>query len=425
MMSTLDLFKYLDPTTSDDSSFLSFSSFADLTQPRYQQDDYSLPSSSFGQVFDYSQESGNTKPNFTSSPTPPFTCSDVGSEFDYPQDPFSIITNAFSPLISSPNNGEFGIFHTPSKAGPLKLSGPSHQSHRSTSSSSDWNSPVTPSLTYKSSVDSLATLAPENDFYLPPSSHLPSPGYGWDDQAFGASSSTSAHNSPPSPSPYRVVSNPSLGTRHPRVIKQIMSMPALKEEEQSQSASWFDEFLHNDDAKVEDKLAEDLDWTLNFPEFNQGNNQTSTDGTIFQAFTEQDSNDVSNLSFDNAQPSSSTIPTYQQVEAPAIVPDLSFSSVDDNDVNHFYQWMNENPVDMSGTNMDMTAPGLDMSNSTLDMSSASTSAPSSSWGQYPAQNGIAPSAVFQNDLRPSTAPDALGWSDNSLSVPGPGSMMRR
>jgi len=206
-----------------------------------------------------------------------------------------------------------------------------------------------------------------------------------------------------------------------------MSMPALKEEEQSQSNSWFDEFLHNDDAKVEDKLAEDLDWTLNFPEFNQmnqGNNESSTDGTIFQAFTEQNSNDVSKFSFDNAQPSSSTIP-YNQAEAPAIVPDLSFSSVDENDVNHFYQWMNENPVDMSGTNMDMTAPSLDMSNSTLDMSSASTSAPSSSWGQYPAQNGIAPSAVFQNDLRPSTAPDVLGWSDNSLSVPGPGSMMRR
>lgn len=202
-------------------------------------------------------------------------------------------------------------------------------------------------------------------------------------------------------------------------------MPALKEEEQSQSASWFDEFLHNDDAKVEDKLAEDLDWTLNFPEFNQGNNETSTDGTIFQAFAEQDSNDMSNLSFDNAQPSSSTIPTYNQVEAPAIVPDLSFSSVDDNDVNHFYQWMNDNPVDMSGTTLDMTAPGLDMSASTLDMSSASTSAPSTSWGNYSVQSGIAPSAVFQHDLRPATAPEALGWSDNSLSVPGPGSMMRR
>jgi len=425
MMSTLDLFKYLDPTTSDDSSFLSFSSFADLAQPRYQQDDYSLPSS-FGQVFDYSQESRNTKPHFQSSPTPPFSCSDLGSEFESPQDPFSIISNAFSPLISSPNNGDFGIFHTPSKAGPLKLSGPStHQSQRSISSSSDWNLPVTPSLTYKSSVDSLATLAPEHDFYLPPSSHLPSPGYGWDDQAFGASSSTSAHNSPPSPSPYRVVSNPSIGTRHPRVIKQIMSMPALKEEDQSNS--WFDEFIQNDDAKVEDKLAEDLDWTLTFPDFNQGNTE-STDGTIFQAFTEQDSNDLTNLSFDN-QPSSSTLPTYGQVEAPAIVPDLSFSSVDENDVSHFYQWMNENPVDMSASSLDMSSSSnlnLDNSASTLDLSSASTSAPSTSWGNYPAQTGIAPSAVFQNDLRPATAPDALGWSDNSsLGVPGPGSMMRR
>jgi hypothetical protein len=428
-MSTLDLFKYLDPTTSDDSSFLSFSSFADLTQPRYQdQDDYSLPST-FGQVCDYSQESGNSKPYFQSSPTPPFTCSDVGS----PQDPFSIISNIFSPIIDSPsNNGEFGIFHTPSKAGPSKLSGPNHQSQRSTSSSSDWNSPVTPSLTYKSSVDSLATLAPENDFYLPPSSHLPSPGYGWDDQAFGASSSTSAHNSPPSPSPYRVVSNPSLGTRHPRVIKQIMSMPALKEEEQSNS--WFDEFLHDEDAKVEEKLAEDLDWTLSFPEFNQSNNETSTEGTIFQAFTEQESNDISNLSFDNIQPSSSTLPTYSQVEAPSIVPDLSFSSVDNDDVSHFYQWMNDNPVDMSASTVDMTSSNLDMTTSTLDMSSASTSGPSvssssvpsTSWGNYPAQNGIAPSAVFQNDLRPATAPDLGIWSDNSsLGVPGPGSMMRR
>lgn len=69
---------------------------------------------------------------------------------------------------------------------------------------------------------------------------------------------------------------------------------------------------------------------------------------------------------------------------------------------------------------------LDNSASTLDLSSASTSAPSTSWGNYPAQTGIAPSAVFQNDLRPATAPDALGWSDNSsLGVPGPGSMMRR
>ena len=430
MMSTLDLFKYLDPTTSDDSSFLSFSSFSDLTQPRYQQDDYSSPCS-FGQVLDYTQESRNRKPYFQSSPTPPFTCSDVGSDFESPQDPFSIISTAFSPIsTTSPNNGDFGIFHTPSKAGPSKLSGPgpTHQSHRSTSSSSDWNSPVTPSLTYKSSVDSLATLAPEHDFYLPPSSHLPSPGYGWDDQAFGASSSTSAHNSPPSPSPYRVVSNPSLNiNRHPRVIKQIMSMPALKEEEQT--GSWFDEFLHDDEAKVDvgDGLAENLDWTLTFPEFSQGNNE-STEGTIFQAFTEQETNDIASLSFENvqaSQPSSSTIPSYAQVEAPSIVPDLSFSSVDNDDVSHFYQWMNDNPVNMAETTQDMSL-NLDMS-STLDMSSASNSAPSTSWGSYPAQTGIAPSAVFQNDMRPATAPDALGiWSDNSsLSVPGPGSMLRR
>ena len=417
-MSTSDLFKYLDPTTLGDSSFLSFSSFADLTQSTYD-DEYSQFISSFGQVCDSSQDVKRSHTPFQSSPTPPFTCSDVGSDFDYPQNAFSLLANALSPVTPTPCTGDFGIFHTPSKAGPSKLSGPGqpihHVSQRSTSSSSDWNSPVTPSLTYKSSVDSLATLAPEHDFYLTPSSNT---GYGWDDQAYGASSSSSsyphsAQNSPPSPSPYRVTSNPTLNTnRHHRAIKQITSMPALKEEDQS--TAWFDQYINDDTTKIDEGLVENFDWT--FPEFGLGSAGESlgTEGTIFEAFKELETKQEPSTNFDdltNAQfndPSSSTNTlSYPQVEveAPSIVPDLSFSSVDDNSefMQEYNQWQSDNSVPQS-------------------------SAPSSSWSnQFSSHGGIDPMSVFQQDMRPHTAPDALGmWSDNgNLSVPGPGSMLRR
>jgi hypothetical protein len=416
-MSTSDLFKYLDPTTLGDSSFLSFSSFADLTQSTFDEE-YSQFTSSFGQVCDSIQDDKRSHTPYQSSPTPPFSCSDVGSDFEFSQNPFSLLaSNAISPVTPTLCTGDFGIFHTPSRAGPSKLSGPGqqpihHVSQRSTSSSSDWNSPVTPSLTYKSSVDSLATLAPEHDFYLSPPSNT---GYGWDDQAYGASSSSYSHsvqNSPPSPSPYRVTSNPTLNTnRHHRAIKQITSMPALKEEDQS--TAWFDQFINDDTTKVDEGLAENFDWT--FPEFGLGTaGEMGTEGTIFEAFQEMETKqeppasifeDLSTAQF--SDPSSSTTVSYSQVdvEAPSIVPDLSFSSVDDNSefMQEFNQWQNDNSVPQS-------------------------SAPSSSWSnQYSSHGGIDPMSVFQQDLRPSTAPDALGmWSDNaSLSVPGPGSMLRR
>lgn len=387
----MDLFKYLDPTTLDDSSFLTFSSFADLTCTS----PYDKGFASFSDLEHGSEKKSPYHPTSSFTSTPPCSYSEYsGSES--PEHPFSIISSAFSPSTPSFSGGDFGIFHTPSKAGPSKLSGPSptvnsypsqHVSHRSTSSS-DWNSPVTPSLTYKSSVDSLATLAPEHEFFLPPSSQ--NSAYGWDDQSLGSSSSLAPlKQSPPSPSPYRIASNPSLGAyRHPRAIKQITSMPALKEEEQSVPFN-IDDYV-NDGSEPVAALAGEFNWA--FPEFSN---------TDMSSFDNIGSTDMSAFDFSADQSnvaSSSSNSDFLQQEAPALLPELSFSSVDETAI---FNWANDQ--------------------------SELQSAPSTSYGSSLQPLNVDPSNVFAAQTRPATAPDGLGiWQDNSaLGVPGPGSMLRR
>jgi hypothetical protein len=186
-------------------------------------------------------------------------------------------------------------------------------------------------------------------------------------------------------------------------------MPALKEEEQS---NWLDEFVNDDSGNVDDGLGDGIDWS--FPQYGSST-EMQTEGSIFQAFKDMELNNQSNISYDDSTiaqpcvPSSSTsseLPSFPQVEAPGLLPDLSFSSVDDDAATaSFYQWMNDNPLEQQQP------------------------APQVSWPNYASTSstGVDPMAVFQNDLRPATAPDALGiWQDNSnLGVPGPGSMLRR
>lgn len=389
-MDVFEAHKYLDPTTLDDSSFLSFSSFADLTRSPYDEfitlptspsasakvnhkppppssasSRYLSPSHSPPQTFGlYQAFEQSTSFDLVgySTPTPPSSHSDSGSES--PGTPVHHVSSSSFPNHTpiTPAINDFGTYHSPSsspsvntRAGPSRLSYPTytttpshHVSHRSTSSSSDWNSPVTPSLTYKSSIDSLSSLGPEQDYFLPPtSSHT---AFGWDDQSLGSSSSL-APRSPPSPSPHRVSSNPTLGkSRHPRSLTQVKSLPSLREEGintmEAESAdafaALFAEFTDDTDYTSFGSLTDDIP----IDTWNALINQSSdVAGTMFESTGEIDMSSLANFlasepstsrgSTSNGTNSSDQITSLDQhavpasssiATAPSLVPDMTMSS---------------------------------------------------------------------------------------------------
>jgi hypothetical protein len=203
---------FLDPTSEPETttSFLSFASFADL--------DFT---SSAWNIFSPNFSKSASDASDTSSPSPSEPCQVIASAFDAP-----------SPVT------DIGIFHTPAKAGPSKLSGSDSSvqtlSHRSSTSSEGWNTPLTPSLTTKSSSDSFH-FATGNVFYL--SSHRSAP-FSWDDASTTLASSSYES---PTPAAHRTTSNLTLGSSRLRPpVKPVVSMPALKEEVASTPSQWFD-----------------------------------------------------------------------------------------------------------------------------------------------------------------------------------------
>ncbi|CAD6568425.1 MAG: hypothetical protein TREMPRED_004536 [Tremellales sp. Tagirdzhanova-0007] len=259
---------FLDPTSQfgASTSFLSFSSFADL--------DSSAPS---WNLFASDLSKPGSSSSNTSTPSP--------------SNPFEIIRSAFE--TPSPP-GEIGIFHTPAKAGPSKLSGSESStqtvSQRSSSSSAseEWRTPVTPSLTTKSSCDSFQSFATGSDLYLSPPRTAP---FSWDD---ASSTLASSSYEAATPAPHRTTSNPTLGSTRTRPsIKPIASMPALKEEDSipSTPSQWFDgtEFLGSSFPQTmdvpqdvtDDALADDFEWV--FGDYGLGQT-VSAESTIFTAF---------------------------------------------------------------------------------------------------------------------------------------------
>jgi len=165
-------------------------------------------------------------------------------------------------------------------------------------------------------------------------------------------------------------------------------MPALKEEEQSVPFN-IDDYV-NDGSETVAALTGDFNWA--FPEFSNPD---------LSALENIGSTDMSNFDFSSADQSniaSSSNSDFLQQEASALLPELSFSSVDDSAI---YDWANEQ--------------------------AALQSAPSTSYGEGLHPASVDTTAMFPTEHRPATAPDGLGmWNNNaSLGVPGPGSMLRR
>ncbi|WRT68583.1 uncharacterized protein IL334_005561 [Kwoniella shivajii] len=247
----------LDPSSSqyDSESFLSFSSFSDLTWNDFSVDIKRPPARSV-------------------SDTPSPTISE----------PFEIISAVFPPTPAE--TSDYGIFHTPTKYSNVGEEQPGFFSHQSSGSTDSWGEPITPSLSGKS----FAALSSNNTF-TPSQSTT---GFAWDEAtpSFSGSSFT-----PPTPSyqahPHRVTSNPVIGSssRKPRALNKPTSMPVLKEEETT--TQWVDGInildapLQLPDVPLEaslddDNLLEGFDWSFN----PQDLSSFSTDGTIFAAFNE-------------------------------------------------------------------------------------------------------------------------------------------
>ncbi|WWD19233.1 hypothetical protein CI109_103691 [Kwoniella shandongensis] len=301
-----------DPSTQyDPESFLTFSSFSDLSSSNW--DDYSLP--------EPKQPPANSVSD-ASSPTP--------------SDPFEIVHSAFE-QESTPIESEVGIFHTPTKAsgsGSRDSQNPSY-THGSTSSSDTWDTPITPSVN-KSASDTFAFGVTGNEFYVPASQT----GFAWDQATPSISGSS---YTPPTPihQAHRITSNPVLSSnRLPRTIKQISSMPALKEEDQmaSTSSQWFSgaDFTEgqpsllppaNINDAAEEKLVDEFDWV--FGDYGLGE-AVPSDGTIFEAFKQEEHADsiamTQSLSH-NALDSYSQLPTASGSSIPNWAPQTSTQDV--------------------------------------------------------------------------------------------------
>ncbi|KAK4686438.1 hypothetical protein P7C73_g3685, partial [Tremellales sp. Uapishka_1] len=342
-------------------SFLSFSSLAD-------------PSSS---LFDLSEPSHWERDLFTKTKPSPASNASTTPSPD-PSNPFPLAYLAFdhdNEVVSTPAAGDIGIFHTPTPGG--KIVGQPHISHRSTSSSEGWNTPLTPSLTTKSSCDSFATFATGSDFY-PASSSNP-PGFAWDELSTNHASSS---YTPSTPLPHRVQSVPTLNSsRPPRPVATRASMPALKEEDQlaSTPSQWFDgtetaadilaqqQILNADDA-----LAEDFDWV--FGETGLGE-ALPLEGTIFEAFHQEDDHASGSMPAESSNwESTSSLPSYSATQPSN---DFAWQAQDFNGLDNDFAFdttdFTIDPMAIMGTSYvaeeqrPMSAPGLNVGESSGQM----------------------------------------------------------
>ncbi|WVF67492.1 hypothetical protein IAT40_002248 [Kwoniella sp. CBS 6097] len=263
----------LDPSAAAcSSSFLTFSSFSDLSMPSW--NDVSI--------------------DFKAPPAK--SVSDASSPS--PTDPFEIVHSAFETYEpATPAESEFGIFHT-----PTKLSGAFDEQggilslhHRSSGSTDSWGEPITPSLTGKS----FAALSGNNHY---PTTTPPS-GFSWDESTPSISGSS---YTPPTPGAqaFRVVSNPVIGSSRPvRAIKPITSMPSLREEESNLTGNMFDasEFLETQlqvpsgplDVPYDvNEVADGLDWVFGGQYGLGGSGSLNADDTIFSAFQNEPTNSI-------------------------------------------------------------------------------------------------------------------------------------
>ena len=278
-----------DPTSSfledTSSSFLSFASFSDL-----------IDSSAFDLSSWDTSTLGGSKSSPSSSSRPQTSSYSSGSDTSTPSssDPFIVIGEAFEPATPA---GEIGIFHTPSKAGPFKINkaqagGGISMSYRS---SGEWDTPVTPSLTNRSSVDAFASGSFSKSTLCTPSSAP----FHWDDASTSTLGASSSYRAVPvSPSPHRTTSNPILNSRPRLPVKTVSSMPALSEEDHSTPSAWFDGTdltcpeLGSQNGSLDikdDLLGEDFEWVFSNSNFSGLSDQVPIESTIFAAFQSHDS----------------------------------------------------------------------------------------------------------------------------------------
>ncbi|EIW68422.1 hypothetical protein TREMEDRAFT_74278 [Tremella mesenterica DSM 1558] len=301
----------LEPSPLD---FISFSSFSDLSMTSLP----SSPSPNSTAKYDLiprTESEYGTEAMIESVSIRPQSVD--GSETSSPPSPqpFLIYTSSLEP--HSPSSiVDFGIFHTPSKAGSsitstlystpknrtfstnptltTSSSVPPQTAHstRSSGSSESWGTPLTPSL--QSSAEAFAAFANSSDLVSSSSSSSRPVPFSWED----APHSLPSASSPFTPSPavqaahsaLRVASNPTLGAaaRNARAIKHITSMPALKEEDQlfpQTPSQWLDESAMAESSTPSsslqpnetsgDSLMQDFNWVFNGLE---------QDDTIFDAF---------------------------------------------------------------------------------------------------------------------------------------------
>lgn len=239
---------YVDPLDAASSSFLSFSALDDLASPldaifstlgQSPVPSFSaFPSSAASSLPPSSSSSasgtswGNAGPSKLRSPE-----SAHSSETDSPLpiDPLDVFIAAFEPVTPP---ADCGIFHDGS-TGSRKLGGadsqPSYFSHRSSVSAStteSWASPVSPHAFRKGAIDTpLVRFANPADLLLsssPPSqSSIP---FSWD--AASTTLGSTSYAPPPTPTPLRVASNPTLGAayRNPHRLKAVPSLSSLPED---------------------------------------------------------------------------------------------------------------------------------------------------------------------------------------------------
>lgn len=201
-------FSLLDPSSQfDESNFLSFSYLIELCPP-------TLDSNNLNEKVVNSNRSSST-----SSPSL--------------SEPSDVLNDDFQP--STPKCGQVGIFHTPPKSTndyeKCDLFTPEH------TLSSPMDAFITPIKSSKSSVsgyDQYGYITPADSIFLSSTrSNFP-----WDDVSSNLSGAT--YQTPSvTPRAMRVASNPTLDApRNPRFVKQVVSMPLLKEEPLNTESDW-------------------------------------------------------------------------------------------------------------------------------------------------------------------------------------------
>lgn len=336
MESLFEPSSYLDQSPYDSSSFLTFSSFADLTA--------SPPSISdtWDDIFYSPAASSSSYSSISSTPPPcslhtniksiaphllrtPYSTSSDCSSPDLSFDPFEIGLSAFD--LSAP-----GIFHQPSKVGNTKLSAADVTApgltHRVTpSTDSNWDSPlVTPALTIPG--------------YVSPVQNSKS-AFSWEDAP--SSLASSSNYTPPTTAvasvPLRVASNPSLGAhKNPRAIRNVTSMPALKEE--VDTFQWFDGTSLDDVAVTDENLVDNFDWV--FGDYGLGDS-LPMEGTIFAAFKENESVDqqditpVTSTTTSTKIPSESTFSIQSSTSPRETITDNYYNNNNNNNTPSWYQ----------------------------------------------------------------------------------------